>query len=80
MEDISIVKGGYKPTYKWGAPSCMALYQLTPSLQCIIPFMTMSGPETIAKLVYNFKMVCGTQITVDNGILNQLMTVGPHFV
>jgi len=23
MVDITVVSGGYKPTYNWGAPSCM---------------------------------------------------------
>ena len=23
MADITIVNGGYKPTYNWGAPSCV---------------------------------------------------------
>ena len=34
MADITIVNGVYKPTYNWGAPSCMYLY-----LHRIWPFM-----------------------------------------
>ena len=28
MADITIVNGVYKPTYNWGAPSCMDEYAL----------------------------------------------------
>ena len=29
MADITIVNGGYKPTYNWGAPSCiMGKYEI----------------------------------------------------
>ena len=30
MVDITIVNGVYKPTYNWGAPSCMAYGLKTP--------------------------------------------------
>ena len=39
MVDITIVNGVYKPTYNWGAPSCMPIksIQFNPLDDCFVP-------------------------------------------
>jgi uncharacterized membrane-anchored protein YjiN (DUF445 family) len=56
MVDITIVNGVYKPTYNWGAPSCIDAYRKAFEMQKQLSVVKLWGASTNAQMVAEMPM------------------------